>query len=389
MDSEAFEEIRSVVRGFVRNTVVPAENDIDENDLIPPEIRDAAKEMGLFGFAIPEAYGGLGLSMDEECRLVMELGYTTPALRSMFGTNNGIAGKVLVNDGSPEQRAYWLPRLASGNVVAAFALTESDAGSDPSGLRSRAVRDGDEWVISGVKRFITNAPIADLFIVFARTDPAAAGTSKGISTFVVESGRPGLVVGPRDKKMGQAGAWTAEVSFDSVRVPATALVGAEGTGFRAAMRSLARGRLHIAAVCVGAAERLLEEMVQAASIFREGGRIIGEFQLVQAHLAESQAEVYAGRAMVLEAARAFDAGQDTTLAPSSAKLFCSEMVGRVADRAVQVHGGMGYMRSVPVERFYRDVRLFRIYEGTSEIQKLIIARQLLAAAKPGQAAAGR
>ncbi|GAA4684748.1 hypothetical protein GCM10023215_19570 [Pseudonocardia yuanmonensis] len=203
-------------------------------------------------------------------------------------------------------------------------------------------------------------------MVFARTDPDTAGTARGISAFLVEAGTSGLFVGPRDKKMGQAGAWTAEVVLDEVRVSTDALVGAEGAGFRTAMKSLARGRLHVAALCVGLADRILEETAQAAATIRQGGRAIGEFQLVQAHLAESEAELYAGRAMVLEAARAYDAGEDMTPAPSSAKLFCSEMLGRVADRGVQVHGGMGYMRSVPVERFYRDARLFRIYEGTSD-----------------------
>jgi acyl-CoA dehydrogenase len=289
----------------------------------------------------------------------------------MVGTNNGIAGQVLVNFGTAEQQERYLPRLASGEWVAAFALTESEAGSDPSGLRTRAIRDGDDYVIDGVKRFITNAPLAQLFIVFART-------GQDISVLAVEADRPGLVVGPRDHKMGQAGAWTAEVSFQGVRVPSSALIGGvEGEGFHAAMRSLARGRLHIAALCVGLAGRILEECLRHARTNRQGGRPIGEFQLIQAMLAESQAELYAGRAMVLQAAREFDSGADRRLAPSSAKLFCSEMVCRVADRAVQIHGGLGYMRGVAVERFYRDARLFRIYEGTSEIQKLIIARHLL------------
>jgi acyl-CoA dehydrogenase len=375
-----FDDILAAVRTFVRERVVPREDEIEEKDEIPADLRRQMAEMGLFGFAIPEEFGGLGLSMSEDVRLAFELAYTAPALRSLVGTNNGLAGKLLVHQGSPTQQRRWLPRLASGELIASFALTEAEAGSDPSGLRTRAAREGDTWVIDGVKRFITNAPVADLFLVFARTDPTSAGTSKGISLFLVEAGTPGLVVGPRDRKMGQSGALTSEVYFDGVRVPAENRIGAEGEGFRAAMRSLARGRLHVAALCVGMAARLLDESVHAATVLRQGGRPIGDFQLVQAHLAESQAELYAGRAMVLEAARAYDSGEDTTLAPSSAKLFCSEMVGRVADRAVQVHGGMGYMRSVAVERFYRDARLFRLYEGTSEIQKLIIAKRLLTTA---------
>jgi acyl-CoA dehydrogenase len=369
--TEGFEEILAAVRELVRAEVVPREDEIAEKDEIPGELRAKAAAMGLFGYALPERHGGLGCSMVEDVRLAMELGYTTPAFRSMVGTNNGIAGQVLVNFGTPEQQERYLPRLASGEWVAAFALTESEAGSDPSGLRATARRDGDSYVVNGTKRFITNAPIADLFMVFART-------GEEISVLAVEADRPGVTVGPRDHKMGQAGAWTAEVVFADVRVPASALVGGvEGEGFHAAMRSLARGRLHIAALCVGLAGRILEEGVRHARVSRQGGRPIAEFQLVQALLAESQAELYAGRAMVLEAARGFDSGADRRLAPSSAKLFCSEMVCRVADRAVQVHGGLGYMRGVPVERFYRDARLFRIYEGTSEIQKLIIAKHLL------------
>ncbi|TVT51812.1 acyl-CoA dehydrogenase [Amycolatopsis rhizosphaerae] len=377
MEADEFRAVLAAVRELVRKEVVPQEALIEERDEIPAALREKAAAMGLFGWALPEQYGGLGLSMSEDVRLAFELGYTTPAFRSMFGTNNGIAGQVLVRYGTEEQRTRWLPRLASGEVVASFALTEAEAGSDPSGMTTRAVRDDDGYVVNGTKRFITNAPIAGLFVVFARTDPAATGT-KGISALLVEAGTPGLSVGPRDHKMGQSGAWTAEVSFQDVRVPASALVGGEeGTGFHAAMASLARGRLHIAAICVGMAERAIEEMVGYAATARQGGRPIGDHQLVQAHLAESYTEYLAGRALVLDAAARYDSGEDTRIGPSSAKLFCSEMVNRVTDRAVQVHGGSGYIRGVTAERLYRDARLFRIYEGTSEVQKLVIARQLL------------
>ncbi len=332
--------------------------------------------MGLFGYTLPAEYGGLGLTLEEDIQLAFEFGYTTPAFRSMFGTNNGIAGQVLVSSGTDEQKQRWLPRLAEG-AVASFALTEAEAGSDPSGLTTSATRDGDGYVISGVKRFITNAPVADLFVLFARTDPQARGT-RGISVFLVEADRAGVRVGPKDRKTGQAGAWTAEVLFDQVRVPGSALVGGqEGAGFGEAMKSLVRGRVHIAAVCVGMAERLLAESVAHARSSKQGGQPIGEFQLVQAMLADIQTGAYAGRAMVTEAARNYDSGADRRIGPSAAKLFCSEMVGRAADLAVQIHGGLGYMRGVPVERMYRDARLFRIYEGTSEIQRLIIGRALL------------
>jgi acyl-CoA dehydrogenase len=376
MQDAEFTDVLDAVRGFVRTKVVPREDEIEETDAIPADIRRAAAEMGLFGYTLPPEYGGLGASLAEDVQLAFEFGYTTPAFRSMFGTNNGIAGQVLVNSGTDEQKQRWLPRLAEG-AIASFALTEAEAGSDPSGLTTKASRDGDGYVISGAKRFITNAPLADLFVVFARTDPAARGTH-GISVFLVEAGREGVRVGPKDRKMGQAGAWTAEVLFDQVKVPATALVGGEeGAGFGAAMRSLVRGRVHIAAICVGMADRLLAESVAHARSARQGGQPIGEFQLVQAMLAEIQTGAYAGRAMVAEAARNYDSGADRRIGPSAAKLFCSEMVGRAADLAVQVHGGLGYMHGIPVERLYRDARLFRIYEGTSEIQKLIIGRALV------------
>jgi acyl-CoA dehydrogenase len=370
MDALDFADVLTAVRAFVREQVIPREEEIEETDTIPADLRAASRQMGLFGYALPEAYGGLGLSLGEEVRLAFELGYASPAFRSMFGTGNGIAGQVLVNAGSEEQKEHWLPRLAGGEVVGAFALTEAEAGSDPSRLTTTAAKDGDHYAITGAKRFITNAPEADVFMVFARTGQA-------ISTFLVERGAEGLSVGPQDQKMGQRGAHTAEVFLDGVRVSESAMVGAEGTGFRTAMASLAHGRLHIAAVCVGLAQRILDETVGYAKERSQGGRRISEYQLIQGLVADSQTELYAGRSMVLEAARAYDTGEDTKLGPSCAKYFCSEMVGRVADRAVQVYGGMGYMHGVAVERFYRDVRLFRIYEGTSQIQQVVIAKRLL------------
>lgn len=387
MDASDFEEIRRTVRAFVRDRVVPLEEQIDREDDIPGEIQDAAKAMGLYGFAVPVQYSGLGLGMHEECRLVFELGYTTPAFRSLFGGNNGIAGHVLLEGATEEQRERWLPKFASGEVVASFALTEPEAGSDPSGLSTTARRDGDGhgdgWVLDGSKRYITNAPVADVFMVFARTGGPGAS---GISTFMVPAGTPGLTVGPKDKKMGQWGAWTADVLLDGVRVGAEAIIGGEegvGRGWSTAMRCLAHGRIHIAALCVGMAQRLVDESVEYARTRRQSGRPIGAFQLVQAMIADSVTDLHAGRAVVLDAARAYDDGTDRRVAPSVAKYFCSEMVGRVADRAVQVHGGAGYMRGMAVERLYRDARLFRIYEGTSQIQQLIIARNVIGDAAEG------
>ncbi|MFH8616403.1 acyl-CoA dehydrogenase family protein [Streptomyces sp. NPDC017979] len=376
MDAADFKAVRDAVRRLVREDVVPREDEIEATDAVPDAVRRKAVEMGLFGYTLPEEHGGLGATLHEDVQLAFEFGYTTPAFRSMFGTNNGIAGKVLVNAGTAEQQQKWLPRLADG-AIASFALTEAEAGSDPSGLTTRAVRDGDGYLLNGVKRFITNAPIADLFVVFARTGEQSQGT-QGISVFLVEADLPGVSVGPKDHKTGQAGAWTAEVFLDDVRVGADALVGGEeGAGFGAAMKSLIRGRIHIAALCVGMAERILEESVAYAAANKQGGRPIGEFQLVQAMLAEIQTGVLAGRAMVLDAAQKYDSAEDRRIRPSATKLYCSEMVSKAADLAVQIHGGMGYMRGTVVERCFRDARLFRIYEGTSEVQKLIVGRALL------------
>ena len=385
MDASDLQDVLDSVRDFIRTEVVPLEETIDAEDAIPERIVAQCKEMGLYGFTIPEQYGGLGLAVSEEVRLAFELGWTTPALRSLFGTNNGIAGHVLMEGGSEEQKREWLPRLASGEVTASFGLTEADAGSDPSSLATKAVRDGDTWVLNGSKRYITNSPVADVIMVFARTNADAPG-NRGISTFLVPAGTPGLSIGQKDHKMGQFGAWTADVYLDDVRVPSANLVGGEDgvdTGFVTAAKCLAHGRLHIAAVCVGMAARLVDEMVEFAKTREQGGRPIARFQLVQGLVADSVTDHRAGRGLVLEAARDFDAGTDVVAGPAAAKYFCSEMVGRVADRAVQVHGGAGYMRGVAVERFFRDARLFRIYEGTSQIQQVIIARDALGKAARG------
>ena len=376
-----FRDILDATREFVRSVVMPRELEIMNANRIPDDIRDQTKAMGLFGYAIPQQWGGLGLNIAQDVELAMELGYTTLALRSMFGTNNGIAGQVLVGFGTEDQKARWLGDIASGEVVASFALTEPGAGSNPAGLRTKAIRDGDAWAISGSKQYITNAPTADLFIVFARTRPADAD-GPGIAVFLVPADATGVEVGAKDAKMGQEGAWTADVTLDGVRVGDDALVGgAVDVGYRAAMTSLARGRIHIAALSVGAAQRALDESVSYAATATQGGTPIGSFQLVQAMIADMQTGVMAGRALVRDAARMWLTDEDRRIAPSTAKLFCTEMVGRVADLAVQVHGGAGYMRDVPVERIYRDVRLLRLYEGTSEIQRLIIGGGLVKAAQ--------
>lgn len=381
VSDEDFREILAQTRHFIRTAVVPREAEILAEDKVPDDLRDQAKKMGLFGYAIPQEWGGLGLDLSQDVELAMEFGYTSLALRSMFGTNNGIAGQVLVGFGTDEQKKRWLEGIASGEVVASFALTEPGAGSNPAGLRTKAVADGDDWVINGSKQYITNAPTADLFVTFARTRPADAD-GPGIAVFLVPADAAGVRVGTKDAKMGQEGAWTADVTFDDVRVEAGAVIGGDGDiGYRAALTSLARGRVHIAALAVGAAQRALDESVAYAATATQGGTPIGEFQLVQAMLADQQTGVMAGRALVRDAARQWVTGEDRRIAPSAAKVFCTEMAGQVADLAVQIHGGSGYMREVPVERIYRDVRLLRLYEGTSEIQRLIIGGGLVKAAR--------
>ncbi len=381
VSDDDFRDILAQTRKFVRSVVVPREAEIAESDAVPDDIRAQAKDMGLFGYAIPQEWGGLGLDITQDVELALELGYTSLAVRSMFGTNNGIAGQVLVGFGTEEQKARWLEPMATGKVVASFALTEPGAGSNPSGLRTKAVPDGDGWLISGQKRWITNAPVADLFVVFARTRPADENGA-GIAVFLVPSDTPGLEVGVKDAKMGQEGAWTSDVYFTDVHVGSDALIGgSEDIGYRAALTSLARGRIHIAALAVGAAQRALDESVSFAASATQGGQAVGTFQLVQAMLADQQTGVMAGRALVRDAARLWLSGSDRRIAPSAAKLFCTEMAGRVADSAVQIHGGTGYMRGVPVERIYREVRLLRLYEGTSEIQRLIVGSGLVKAAR--------
>lgn len=378
LDTETLNLLLEAVRRFVHERLIPAEDALAESGQVPPDIVNEMRDLGLFGLSISPDYGGLGLTMEEEVRVVFELGQTSPAFRSLAGTNIGIGSQAIVLAGTEAQRSHYLPKLASGELIGSFALTEPDAGSDAMALRLSAVRDGDSYVLNGTKRYITNAPIAGLFSVMARTAPERRANS--ISCFLVEAGTPGLTIGKPDKKMGQAGALTSDVVFDNCRVPASALLGGEeGNGFRTSMRVLDKGRLHISALCVGIADRLLRDAVKYAIERKQFGQPIAEFQLIQAMIADSQAELYAARCMVLDAARMRDRGENTTMQAACCKLYATEMVGRVADRAVQIHGGAGYMSEYAVERFYRDVRLFRIFEGTSQIQQLVIARETIKA----------
>ncbi|MGF1237357.1 acyl-CoA dehydrogenase family protein [Streptomyces sp. 2-6] len=384
VSAEDFAQIRAQVREFVRQEVVPREREIADADAIPDDLRHKAAAMGLFGYALPQEYGGLGLVITQDVELAFEFGYTALAFRSLFGTNNGIAGQVIAGFGTDAQKKRWLEPMAEGACLASFALTEPEAGSDPSGMRTTATWSADGWSISGQKRFITNAPLADLFVTFARVRGTEADGK--IAVFLVPAGSADLTVGPKDRKMGQEGATTADVYFDAVRVGHDALISGEvETGFRAAMTVLARGRVHISALATGLAERALDESVRYSAQNRQGGVPTGDRQLVQAMLAEQQALVLAGKALARDTARKYLDGSDRRIAPSAAKLFCTEAAGRAADLAVQVHGGSGYMREVAVERIYRDARLLRLYEGTSEIQKLIIGRELMRRERAGGA----
>ena len=375
-DQELLDQLVGSVERFVQERLVSAEQQVAEQGRIPEDIISDMKTMGLFGMTIPEAYGGLGLTMEEEIHVAMALGRTSPAFRSVLGTNNGIGSAAIVFDGTEEQKQRYLPRFASGEWIGCFCLTEPDAGSDAASLATSARREGDVYVLNGTKRYITNGPIADTFTVMARTNPAIKG-ARGISAFIIEKGTPGIALGAIDRKMGQAGSLTCDVIFEDCQVPAANLIGQEGQGFITAMKVLDRGRLHISGVSVGVSERLIKDALAFAMSRRQFGTPIAEHQLIQAMLADSKTESYAARCMVLETARRRDALENVSTESAACKLFATEMVGRVADRAVQIHGGAGYVSDYAAERFYRDVRLFRLYEGTSQIQQLIIARNMI------------
>jgi acyl-CoA dehydrogenase len=376
LDIETREQLIDTVRRFVSERLRPLEAKVAEDDAMPVDVVEEMKGLGLFGLSIPEEYGGLDLSMEDECLVAVELGRTSPAFRSTFGTNVGIGSQGLVMFGTEAQKQKYLPGIASGEIITSFALTEPEAGSDSANVQTRAILDGDCYVLNGTKRFITNANKADLFTVMARSDPAKAGAG-GVSAFLVERSLPGLSIGKPEKKMGQQGAHICDVIFDNVRVPVENRLGREGEGFKVAMQVLDRGRLHISAVCIGVAERLIKDSVEYASDRKQFGQNLSQFQLVQGMIADCKTEALAAKALTMETARKRDAGESVTMEAAAAKYFASEMVGRVADKAVQIFGGAGYIAEYGIERFYRDVRIFRIYEGTSQIQQVVIARETL------------
>jgi len=377
LDQDTLNQLLDTLTRFVRERLRPLEAQIAADDKIPDDVIQEMKDLGLFGLTVPEEYGGLGLTMSEEVAVARVFGRTSPAFRSAFGTNVGIGSQSLVIDGTPEQKAHYLPKMATGEIVGSFCLSEPEAGSDAASVRTTAVKDGDSYILNGTKRYITNAPSADLFTVFARTNPDVPG-ARGVSAFLVDRSLPGVSLGQPYKKMGQQGAPVCDVIFEDVRVPADKLVGGkENVGFITAMKVLDKGRLHISAISVGVAERLIEDATRYALERQQFNQAIAEFQLVQAMLADSQTEMYAAACMVEETARKRDNGENVAALAASCKLFATEMVGRVADRAVQIFGGAGYIEEYGIERLYRDVRLFRIYEGTSQIQQTVIAKDLL------------
>jgi len=375
-DQETLNQLLALIDRFVTERLIPQESELADSGSLPEDILEEMKAMGLFGLTIPEEYGGLGLTMEEEIEVAISLGRTSPAFRSVMGTNNGIGSAAIVFNGTDEQKKRYLPKYASGEWISCFCLTEPEAGSDAASLKTSAVRDGDHYVINGTKRYITNAKVADTFNVMARTNTSIKG-ARGISSFIVEKDFEGITLGSVDKKMGQAGSMTCDVIFEDCRVPAENIIGAEGEGFITAMKVLDRGRLHISGVSVGVAERLIGDALDYAMQRKQFGQPIAEQQLIQAMLADSKTETYAAKCMTLETARKRDNGENVSTESSASKLFATEMVGRVADRCVQIHGGAGYMSEYAVERFYRDVRLFRLYEGTSQIQQLIIAKNMI------------
>ncbi|MBB6123356.1 acyl-CoA dehydrogenase family protein [Sphingobium subterraneum] len=383
MDNDTFAALRDAVRRFVIERLIPSEDIVESTDEVPEAIIQEMRDLGLFGLTVPEEFGGIGLSMSEEAQVIYELGHTALAFRSVIGTTVGIGSQGIVIDGTPEQKAEWLPRLASGEVVASFALTEPEAGSDAASLRTVAKKDGSDYLLTGTKRFITNAPRAGVFTVMARTDPDTPGAN-GISAFIVPANLPGITLGQPDRKMGQRGTKTCDVIFDDCRVPASNIIGGvAGMGFRTAMKVLDRGRIHLAALACGMSERLISEALGYATQRKQFGQPISDFQLVQAMLADSRVDASVGWAMTTQTAARYDLREDVSLEAACCKYFASEAVGRIADRAVQIHGGAGYMADFKVERFYRDVRLLRIYEGTSQIQQLLIARKMVRAFTAG------
>ncbi|WP_339229198.1 acyl-CoA dehydrogenase family protein [Aeribacillus sp. FSL K6-2833] len=373
---QEIDQMKQMVKQFVDNEVEPYAQQIEEEDQIPQHIIDQAKELGLFGISIPEEYGGIGLNTLGKAIVLEQLGRTHNGFVSMISAHTGIGSTGLVKLGSDDLKRKYLPAMAAGEKIACFALSEPGAGSDATNISTRAEKKGDYWVLNGIKHFITNAPIADIFTIFAVTDKEK-GAKGGITAFVVERDFPGLIIGKKDKKMGLRGSHTAQVILENCIVPEENVIGEVGKGYISALKILAEGRIGLAARSVGSCDKLIELSAAYAKERIQFGKPIAHFQAVQWMLADMATETEAARTLTLKAAQMVDEGKNVMKEAAMAKLFASEVFNRVADRAVQIHGGMGYVSEYPVERYYRDARITKIYEGTNEIQRIIIARKIL------------
>jgi len=377
VDAETFASFLETLRRFVRERLVPAEAEVVETDTVPAAVLQEMRELGLFGLTIPTEYGGAGLAIDQYIEVIRELSWAAPAFRSVISIGTGMFATSLKAGGTEAQKAEYLSRAAAGEI-ASFGLTEPDSGSDSAAMRTRATRDGDGYVLNGAKRYITNAPIADFILVMARTTAETLPGNAHVSGFLVPMNAPGVSVGKPDPRMGQRGAQTADVILDNVRVPADALLGGvEGHGFRTAMKALDGGRLSVAAAAAGYGARILDSGLRYATERKAFGERIANFQLIQAMLADSKAELYAAECMLRDASRRAAAGERVSTEAACAKMFASEACGRIADRIVQIYGGAGYMAEYEAERFFRDSRVYRIYEGTTQIMQLVIAKAML------------
>lgn len=368
--------MQDTVRRFVKNDLEPISQKVEEEEKIPEPIVQKMRDLGFFGLSIPEEYGGMGLGTLGECVLNEEFGRVNSCFRSRFGTNNGIGSQGILIDGTPEQKEKYLPRIASGEWTAAFALTEPNAGSDAANIQTRAEKKGDVYLLNGLKHFITNGDIADVVTVMAVTDKTKG--PRGVTAFIVEKKFPGYSIGKIDKKMGIHGNNTSEIVFEDCQVPAGNIIGLqEGKGFSTAMKVLEKGRITIAAVCVGTAQYCLDVSIAHSKQRVQFGKPICVNQAIQWMLADMAIAIYTARQMIYHTAWCRDQKQRVTQQAAMCKVYCTEMVNRVADSALQIHGGMGYMKESPIERIYRDMRLYRIFEGTSEVQRMVIARELL------------
>lgn len=377
MDADIYEAFIEQLQRYVRERLIPAEDQLEELGHVPDDILAEMREMGLFGVTMPEEFGGAGMNVSQYVGFIREIAYASPAYRSIISINIGMVCKSLVGFGTQQQKEHWLPKLATG-AIAAFGLTEPDSGSDSAAMKTRAVRDGNGYVLNGTKRYITNAPFADVILVMARTNAEALPKNAHVSAFMVPRDAPGVSIGKPDGKMGQAGSQIADVILEDVHVDGDALLGGEeGIGFRAAMQSLDNGRLSVAAASVGYAKRMLDAGLKYAMERKAFGEPIANFQLIQAMLADSKAEIYAAECMLADACARADRGEKILVEAAATKMFASEMCGRVADRVVQIHGGAGYLKEYLAERFYRDCRIYRIYEGTTQIQQLVIAKNMI------------